>query len=451
MRNGFVAQRLRLIGIVLCALGFAIGTAVTASAQDVQAIASKAQLRANQTALFNEMRGDPQNLDAMFAYAAVSSRLEDYEAAISTLERMLIFNADLPRVRLELGSLYFRIGAYSVAERYFRSVRVLSDLPDEVSVRVDSYLTEIEKRQRVHRFTGRAEIAFIADTNANLGPTDRGVLLFSTPAELDSSSVENDDIGGRIRLEASHIYDLQRTNTDTWRTDVSYLGRRYQDEDQGDLDAFYLRSGPELSLDSLTFGPKIRPFVDAEYVRADDSSLYRGAGGGLQYRQTPTDELSIFGELRGGYRDYNTRDDEDGVVGLARLGVGWLPGRDTIITATLTGRRDQADEDYNSNSEGVARVSASFAYDPGYSFAEEKWVLSAYASAGLRQFDDPDPVISRDTSRRDTEYRLGANHVYNFKRGFYGSIGVTALWRDSNLPNFDLENFGVSAAVGYKF
>lgn len=436
IRNAVSAILLLLLGVV---------------GPDVNAAPSKSELRTEQAGLFDAMLADPQNLETMFAYAAVSARLEDYEAAISTLERMLIFNRDLPRVRLELGALYYRIGAYSVAERYFQSVAALPDLPQPVAARIDGYLARIARRTQTHRFSGRIEAGVIADTNANRAPDSRDVLLFGQLAELTRDSVEEDDVGGRLRADLTHRYDLGTDRNDFWRTDLSYLGRRYAEENSGNLDAFIVRTGPSLSLDSFAFGPKLRPFVDGEYVRADNQSLYRGIGAGVQYRQTPGDEWSIFGELRGGYRDYTSRDDEDGAVGLARVGIGWLPGRDTVVTLSLTGQRDQAEEDFNRNTEGVLRLSGSFAYDPGVGFAGDKWVISGYASAGLRHFDDGDPVISRGTAREDREFRLGASHVFNFKSGFYGTVGVDALWRDSNLPNFDLDNVGASASVGYRF
>lgn len=442
VKLSFHILRAALLGLIL---------AIPAHAQDIGEGAGKQSLRERQTALFERMLDDPQNLDTMFAYAGVSARLEDYEAAIATLERMLIFNDDLPRVRLELGALYYRIGAYPVAQRYFDSVAARSDLPDEVARRVGLYLTQIEDRQRVHRFSGRIEVAGIADSNANLGPQDADVTLFGLPARLDDDSVEEDDVGGRLRLELVHTYDLGRTSNDVWRTEGSYFGRRYSEEETGNLDSFFLRTGPELSLNGFAFGPKIRPFVDAEYVRADDDSLYRGAGAGVQGRMTPLDSWSFFGELRGGYRDYSDRDDEDGAVLLGRVGAAWLPGRDTVITATLTAQRDEADEDFKRNTEAALRLSASFAYDPGFDFADDKWVVSAYAGAGLRYFDDPDPVISATSEREDTEFRLGASHTFALRDGFYTTVGASALWRDSTLSNYDLENIGVSLAVGYKF
>lgn len=445
------SKLIRYLIAALIAAGFFLEIQPEAAAQTGNSSIGKQELRARQAAIYQQMLAEPENLDLMFSYAGVSARLEDYEAAISTLERMLIFNADLPRVRLELGALYFRLGADPVAERYFRSVAERPDLPKPVAKRVGDYLKKLEERQRKHRFSGRVEAGIIADTNANLGPDDRGVLLFGQPALLTQDSVGNEDIGLRLLAELTHIYDLGGTRTDHWRTDASFLGKHYESEGEGNLDSFYIRTGPRLSVTAETFGPKIRPFIDAEYTRADDDSLYRGAGAGVEFRAAPADEWSVFGELRGGYRDYLSRDDEDGVVGRARLGLGFLPARDVLLGASLTLQRDDAKEDFNSNSEGVLRLSASYAYDPGFSFVDDKWVLTAFASAGLRWFDDPDPTIVGQRSREDHEFRLGASHLYNFRDGFYGSIGASALWRDSNIPNFDLENFGLSLSLGYKF
>jgi tetratricopeptide (TPR) repeat protein len=90
-----------------------LATAQTVNAEDRPA------LEAQKEALFQQMFRDPANLDVTFAYADVSARLGDYEAAVSALERLLLFNPDLPRVQLELGALYFRMGSYELARDYF--------------------------------------------------------------------------------------------------------------------------------------------------------------------------------------------------------------------------------------------------------------------------------------------------------------------------------------------
>jgi len=68
--------------------------------------------------LFERMLREPANLDLMFQYAQRAVEIGDYDAAVGTLSRMLLFNPDLPRVRLELGAVYFQMGSYEAARSY---------------------------------------------------------------------------------------------------------------------------------------------------------------------------------------------------------------------------------------------------------------------------------------------------------------------------------------------
>ena len=78
---------------------------------------AQANLQLEYDRLFQQMLRDPSNMDLMFEFAALANNLENYEAAIGTLERMLLINPDLPRVKLELGALYFRLDSYTIARR----------------------------------------------------------------------------------------------------------------------------------------------------------------------------------------------------------------------------------------------------------------------------------------------------------------------------------------------
>ena len=87
------------------------------------------QIQARRQVLFDAMLAQPDNLDAAFEYAALSAQVGDLEAAVSTLERMLIFAPGLPRLQLELGVLYYRMGAYETARGYFESAMSAPDVP----------------------------------------------------------------------------------------------------------------------------------------------------------------------------------------------------------------------------------------------------------------------------------------------------------------------------------
>ncbi len=70
---------------------------------------SEADLRVEADLLFKRMLVRPNDLEATFRYSEIETKLGDYEAAIGALERMLFYNPNLPRVKFELGLLYFRL------------------------------------------------------------------------------------------------------------------------------------------------------------------------------------------------------------------------------------------------------------------------------------------------------------------------------------------------------
>ncbi|MDJ0933531.1 tetratricopeptide repeat protein [Breoghania sp.] len=109
--------------------------------------ATAGEIETRRTQLLQAMLAAPDDLDIAFAYAALSARVDDHEAAIYTLERMLIYAPDLPRVQLELGVLYYRIGAFDVARQYFEAAISGPEVPREVRERVDVYLAGIDQAQ----------------------------------------------------------------------------------------------------------------------------------------------------------------------------------------------------------------------------------------------------------------------------------------------------------------
>ena len=61
--------------------------------------------------MFREVLAAPNDIELNLAFARKAIELEDFEAAVATLERLLIGRADLPLIRLELGMLYLRLEA----------------------------------------------------------------------------------------------------------------------------------------------------------------------------------------------------------------------------------------------------------------------------------------------------------------------------------------------------
>ena len=90
----------------------------------------------------------------MLRYAAAAIKVDDLEGAISALERLLLISGDQPRVKLELGTLYSRLGSYEAARAYFDSARSSGLATTEVKQRADEYLVVIDSKTGKSQFSG---------------------------------------------------------------------------------------------------------------------------------------------------------------------------------------------------------------------------------------------------------------------------------------------------------
>ena len=79
----------------------------------------------------------PSDPDVLLRYATLATQAGNLEGAISALERLLLIEADQPRVKLELGVLYFRLGSYPAARSYLESVLASPALSPELRGRAE--------------------------------------------------------------------------------------------------------------------------------------------------------------------------------------------------------------------------------------------------------------------------------------------------------------------------
>ena len=134
--------------------------------------------------LFKRLLIKPDDLDAGFRYAELETELGDYEAAIGALERMLYYNPNLPRVKLQLGVLYFHLRSYEMARTYFDSVLAAPDLPADVHTEVQTYLAAVDKAVAINQFSIYGQFGLAYQTNANAGPNSPNVLALGQNALL---------------------------------------------------------------------------------------------------------------------------------------------------------------------------------------------------------------------------------------------------------------------------
>ncbi|MEM0909116.1 MAG: tetratricopeptide repeat protein, partial [Pseudomonadota bacterium] len=170
--NAFPGWRQLSAAIIALVVSFAAFVPSAATAQtEAEAAASQANIaiEARREALFAAMLNDPTNLDLAFEYAQLSAQVGDVEAAISTLERMLIYAPNLPRLQLELGVLYYRIGAIDIARSYLEAAS-RENTPQVVQDRVDVFLAQIGRQDQRLVVSGSLHGGIRYQSNATAAP-----------------------------------------------------------------------------------------------------------------------------------------------------------------------------------------------------------------------------------------------------------------------------------------
>lgn len=114
------------LSVALC---FAFANAETLSEQRMRLIA-----------IYESLLNNPTDVEKTLEYAQLAIQMGDYEAAIPPLERLLITNPDATSVKVELGVLYYQIGATDIARNYFTDAIDDEAAPENLVAEAEAYL-----------------------------------------------------------------------------------------------------------------------------------------------------------------------------------------------------------------------------------------------------------------------------------------------------------------------
>ena len=212
--------------------------------------------------IFAELIEDPTNLDFLFKYANLSILLGDLEAAISVFEQMLIYEPDLPRIRLELGVLYFRLNAYPSAKLYLNSVKKY-DAPEEVLKKVDSFLDSIVEAERdfVHQHV--LSMGLTRSSNANSGIDDDIIEIAGFSLEVPDTSKPQNDLTRNIRYTYTLNQDLNHPRGDKVNYLVALTDQRLETFSQFDTSSIVTSASRTFNLEGNPTSIFSRPSIDA--------------------------------------------------------------------------------------------------------------------------------------------------------------------------------------------
>lgn len=448
---------LSVFALLAAALSATIVGVRPAIAQQTQAVSP--ELEAEYDAAFQEMLKNPSDLDVLFKFATIASKTGDLEGAISALERMLLVDPDLPRVRLELGVLYYRLGSFEVARSYFEVTLKSAALPPDVKARAEQFLAESEKRLTKSRFTGEIFAGMRYQSNANLGPPTSSVRLFGQTANLNQAALGTADWGAVTSGFLRHIYDLGQNNPAQLETQLSgYLNRQFQIQ-AANVSILDLTSGPRFkAFNGIFEDVTLKPFGTVGYIWVNDVPYYGSFGSGLEVGTLLSDKLrntTNFVWRRQMYQNtwyIPTNNQFTGVEYSANSTFQYAVNQAVMLYANGNLQRYQTDSTpwQNYMLYGVGG-GMSFSFTDPLFKSELPWSISLFGNVQWWYYDQPDAVVDPTVTRQQIDTILNLTLSIPFDQRTMFTVSGGRFVRSSDIPNYAFTNNSALIGVTWRF
>jgi tetratricopeptide (TPR) repeat protein len=410
-------------------------------------------------AAFQEMLRRPADLDVLFKFATIATKAGDYEGAISALERMLLVNPDLPRVRLELAVLYYRLGSFEVSRTYLEAVLASPGIAPEVRARAEQYMAEVEKRSSRSRFVGEVFAGVRYQSNANLGPPTSSVRLFGQTANLNNSAVGTADWGAVTSGYVRHIYDLGTQDRGQIETQLTgYANRQFQ-VSTANVSILDLTSGPRFqAFQGIFEDVSIKPMGLLGFIWVNDQPYYGSYGSAVEVGALLADKLrntSNVSYRRLLYQDswyLPTNNVYTGNEYSANTTFQYALTDIVSIFANTNVQRFMADN-YAQYSYLLGGVGGGMQFrfaDPLFK-SQLPWTMSVSANVQWWGYDQADPIIDPGVVRQQNDTILNITLAVPFDERTTVTISGGRFVRASNIPNYEFTNNSFLMGVSWRF
>ncbi|MEP3046548.1 MAG: hypothetical protein ABJL55_04360 [Roseibium sp.] len=407
-------------------------------------------LLVRQSSLLQQMISDPANLDVAFEYAMVSSLLGDYEAAIGTFERILVFAPGLAQTQLELGVLYYRLGSIPIARFYFEQTLKASELPDGVRAKAETYLASITELEDPAEFRAMVVAGVRYQSNANAAPGSRRVDLNGGSFVLDDTGVGSPDVNAFLAGRVHGAYDLG-TQGDLIEADLVYYGARYADIVRLDSALAELTLGPSLNLERFDIDDsRLGLYAIAAGVRLNRANYNGALGFGARLVSQITPSFLVDSKIewrRRWYKDtgeYPTVSDRNGSYWRLATTISKSVNRDVVLRSLILADFEETATAATQHWEVGGGIGVNYLFASPIDRLPYKWSIDLEAGYLFRQYEGPDPVVSTTETEFNYEGWVRSGLSVPLREDI--ALGLVGEFR-RQYSNYDLSTYSNASAL----
>ena len=395
---------------------------------------------------FKKLFKDPTNLSLLFEYANLSILVGDLEGAIGVFEQMLIYDSELPRIRLELGVLYFRLGAYALANNYLKSVKE-SNPPPEVEAKVDEFLAAIVSAEQPFKWRQNISIGWKHTTNGNSAINADFIEIGDLLLEVDPDSKREGDRSTTYNYSLSVDQDLNHPRGDNVQYFFSYGADRFDTFTQFDVQTNVLSIRRNFNLDENYFSffnlkdPVFSPNINLLRVLLNREEVLRSGRVSLDYSGQLDDGSSMLFSYYRDEKNFKSSGQKNGRVNGISYGQSYVwPGSQALYgyKVMLENYRANAGYEFYEN----YGLELSYSQPLG-----ENWQFSSKYSYQDKSHDEDYPLFG---SRHDQMESLRFNFLKPLGACWSLNLGYVFTNTNSTINIYRRGANNLSAQVNYQ-
>ncbi|HUA51561.1 MAG TPA: tetratricopeptide repeat protein [Candidatus Sulfotelmatobacter sp.] len=411
---------------------------------------------------FAAMEADPGNGDKALAFAQVAIQAGDIEGALSALERLLIFNPDLPRIRVEIGILYYRLGSYAEARAYLQ--RVLDDkttpLSPEDRARAEDFLARTERGASDFQWHAAVTSGMRYQSNANFGPTTGLARLIGFDFPVSGLGAKRADwsfigaYGGQV------TYDPE---VNDWalpfvvEANVSGFGQKQFKRE--DLDLFFVQPdlGPRFRLDMISQGLTLRPYGLMNYVAVQANNFLMTSGGGINVNAPVTDWFILDMTAESQDRHYTINglrpriEDRTGAYDTIQIRPAFALADNQVLSFLLEHDKVEANQRYQRAGYEILGGTYLIRYAAPWGLTDYPWYNAVNLTRTWRFYETADLLVDPTQAERDRQWDATVSQTIGFTENISAVLQVQHTINASNIPNYAYKDLTVITAVSVQF
>lgn len=398
------------------------------------------------------------SVDDGLALAELAISEGRYEQAVGILSGLLLHAPDNATLKLLLGDLYSRMGSFPQAKVYVEEALASGKLSPKQVEDANIILALMSGGPKPAKdpfsMAGSLSSAIRFRTNATGGTNNDTVLINDQAVAVQNNTQEESDWDWSATLSLRAGYEL--TPDIAIDTRGFLFVRKQSQERENNLGIVEATPGVRFDVvKEKDLQIRIRPYLIGSAGELAGQAALMVGGAGVESQQLVNRRI-IFSESAE-YRAVNYRA-IDGRANLENLDGDekrFTVGATYLFTETLSGRLDYRGVWRDTNVESDDRVQhryrGSVTYRYPLSFTEDPSRFRFAVAYTESDFEAPDVAISAVTTREDEEWAFDISNATPIAEDITFDLSASFSNRDSNLPNFVVEDTSVSAGITWRF